>query len=60
MKLSYRGSSYEVNLQSIEMIESDISARYRGLPYQVRRPVDSLAVESTAQYRFRGIPYTKA
>lgn len=60
MKLSYRGSSYEANPQSVEMIESDISARYRGLHYQVRRPVNSLVTESTAQYRFRGLPYSKA
>jgi hypothetical protein len=59
MKLSYRGSSYETNPQSVEMIESDISARYRGLNYQVRRPVNSLMMESTTQYRFRGIPYSK-
>jgi hypothetical protein len=60
MKLSYRGSSYEVNPQSVEMIESDISARYRGLNYQVRRPVNSLTMEPMTQYRFRGIPYSKA
>lgn len=60
MQLSYRGSSYEVDSQSVEMIESDISARYRGLNYQVRRRVNSLMMESTAQYRFRGIPYSKA
>lgn len=60
MQLSYRGSSYEANPQSVEMMESDISARYRGLPYQVRRPVNSSLIEPTAQFRFRGIPYSKA
>lgn len=60
MKLTYRGSAYEVNPESIEMIESEICARYRGSSYQIRRPVSLFASELTPQLRFRGISYSKA
>lgn len=60
MKLFYRGSAYEFNSESIEMIESEICARYRGLSYQIRRPVSLFTSELTPQLRFRGISYSKA
>jgi hypothetical protein len=43
MKLQYRGSSYEQNPQLIEMVESQITANYRGATYKIKQPVQEKA-----------------
>lgn len=58
MQLSYRGLSYEVNSPEIETT-SDISARYRGVTYQVRRCINRSVYHSPSELKFRGIPYSK-
>lgn len=57
MKLSYRGLSYETKPQTIETVESSISAKYRGLNYCIRRPSHSVETWPNIVLRFRGSLY---
>ncbi|MBW4632410.1 MAG: DUF4278 domain-containing protein [Iphinoe sp. HA4291-MV1] len=48
MRLNYRGVSYQSNSQLIQTTESDIYANFRGLVYQIRRPINpSISLELT-------------
>jgi hypothetical protein len=58
MKLNYRGASYESN-PNIETISSDISAKFRGIAYQIYPPVKPFFSQSEAILKFRGAAYSK-
>jgi hypothetical protein len=59
MQLSYRGLSYEANSRLVDSTESNVTAQYRGLSYQVHRPVNKLGVQSPIALKFRGTSYIK-
>ena len=57
MRLQYRGNSYEYNPQSIETVESEIMAKYRGATYKIKQPVNLAVPDSAVNLRFRGVGY---
>jgi hypothetical protein len=59
MKLHYRGNSYEHNPQSIETVESEITAKYRGATYKIKQPVNLAVPDSVVNLKFRGVAYIK-
>ena len=59
MKLHYRGNYYEHNPQSIETVESEITAKYRGANYKIKQPVNLAVPDSILNLKFRGVAYIK-
>ncbi len=59
MKLHYRGKSYKHNSQSIETLESEITAKYRGATYKIKQPVNFAVPDSILNLKFRGVAYIK-
>jgi hypothetical protein len=59
MKLHYRGNYYEHNPQSIETVESEITAKYRGATYKIKQPVNLAVPDSILNLKFRGVAYIK-
>jgi hypothetical protein len=59
MKLHYRGNYYEHNPQSIETVESEITAKYRGATYKIKQPVNLAVPDSVLKLKFRGVAYIK-
>lgn len=59
MKLHYRGNCYESHSQVIETHDTEITANYRGLSYQVRRPLARTCSQAPVNLKYRGIAYTK-
>jgi hypothetical protein len=59
MPLRYRGVSYEANPEIVETVATRITAKFRGLPYLVRRPVKRLTAKSLVTLKFRGAAYTQ-
>ena len=59
MKLHYRGNSYESHPQMIETYDTGITAKYRGLTYQVRCPLERTCSQSLMNLKYRGLAYTK-
>lgn len=57
MKLIYRGLSYETTPQKIDMTETSVFVQYRGLTYNIHRPVN-LATSPQRTLKYRGISYT--
>lgn len=57
MRLTYRGLFYETPPQKIEMAETNLFVQYRGLTYNIRRPVN-LATSPQRTLKYRGISYT--
>ncbi|NEQ28732.1 MAG: DUF4278 domain-containing protein [Microcoleus sp. SIO2G3] len=59
MKLRYRGNSYESHPQVIETHDTGITAKYRGLTYQVHRPLASTCPQPPVNLKYRGMAYTR-
>lgn len=55
-QLTYRGIAYQSQVQTVDTVESKQSARYRGLRYIVRRPMNVSQSESQV-LKYRGIAY---
>lgn len=55
MKLKYRGVSYESNAP-LATNESEVTAKYRGISYQIRRCV-LVPVQPVVELTYRGITY---
>lgn len=58
MQLSYRGTRYEPTPKAIDLIPSEITARYRGNTYSILYPANSLAYSLKQSLRFRDVVYT--
>ena len=58
MQLRYRGIAYESNPVPIEMVETKLTASFRGLSYPVRRCIN-LYIPQKAKLRYRGVSYIK-
>ena len=58
MQLRYRGIAYESNPVPIEMVETKLTASFRGLSYPVRRCIN-LYIPQTIRLRYRGVDYIK-
>lgn len=58
MKLHYRSNPYESHPQMIETHDTRITAKYRGLTYQVRRPLAGTCSQPLVNLKYRGIAYT--
>ncbi|MBE9171385.1 DUF4278 domain-containing protein [Pleurocapsales cyanobacterium LEGE 06147] len=56
MKLRYRGISYQPQEALVEIIPSNIAARFLGKTYVVRRPVNSFSPRLGLR-QYRGIAY---
>ena len=56
MKLHFHGASYEYEATILEAIETGITAQFRGVEYEVRRPQEPSTLASK-QLVYRGIPY---
>ena len=59
MKLQYRGNSYDHNPQSIETVESEITAKFRGTTYKIQQPVYLAVPNSILNLKYRGVAYIK-
>lgn len=59
MRLTYRGLPYTSSAQNVKTIASDISARFLGQVYQIRRPANSYVPQPVTSLRFRGSLYFK-
>ncbi|MFQ4140634.1 DUF4278 domain-containing protein [Chlorogloeopsis sp. ULAP02] len=59
MKLNYRGLSYEANSQNIEIAQTEINGKFRGLNYHISRPVNSAGSSVGVTLKFRGVSYSK-
>ncbi len=59
MKLYYRGNYYEHNSQSIETVENEITAKYRGATYKIKQSVNLAVPDSIVNLKFRGVAYIK-
>ncbi|MGB3534294.1 MAG: DUF4278 domain-containing protein [Microcoleaceae cyanobacterium] len=55
-QLTYRGTTYQSQAQTVKMIDSQQFAQYRGLHYTVRRPLNVSQSESKI-LKYRGIAY---
>lgn len=58
MKLRYRGQFYESNSQPIETRSTEITAKFRGQTYQVRRLVVGVSYQPRIKLKYRGAAYT--
>ena len=56
MKLSYRGLDYALQTVAIDSIETGLTARFRGLDYTIRRPINILS-SRTGIRKYRGVAY---
>jgi len=59
MKLHYRGNCYESDTQVIETHDSGITAKYRGLTYQVRHLLPRTCSQPPVNLKYRGVAYTR-
>jgi Domain of unknown function (DUF4278) len=56
MRGIYRGVSYTFESQSIATIETEISAKFRGSTYRIRRPIDP-PIFPLQNLMYRGVAY---
>ncbi|HBB32391.1 MAG TPA: DUF4278 domain-containing protein [Cyanobacteria bacterium UBA8803] len=56
MQLSYRGAFYEHIPHTVETVETSLNARFMGVNYRVRRPVNLSPQKPNLTLRYRGIP----
>jgi hypothetical protein len=60
MKLSYRGCQYEPQAFSSPIIKKEITAKYRGITYQIDNcKPQSILRQTNIQLNYRGVSYTK-
>lgn len=59
MQLFYRGVTYEFVPCTVETVETSTTARFLGVNYRIRRPVNGLTVSPNSTVRYRGIPYIR-
>ncbi|MGB7441166.1 MAG: DUF4278 domain-containing protein [Coleofasciculaceae cyanobacterium] len=59
MKLKYRGNSYDYNPQFLKTTESEITAKYRGVTYKVKRFFNFAVPSSIVNLKCRGVAYVK-
>ena len=59
MQLTYRGISYEFNPPKVEMVNTQISAKFLGVSYPVRHPSHLRAAPANVNLRYRGVLYAK-
>lgn len=57
MKLNYRGVSYNKEFQPIDVVESELSGKYRGQDYHFRYPRHIPVPQFHADLQYRGVPY---
>jgi hypothetical protein len=57
MKLHYRGNCYESHPQIIETHETEITAKFRSLTYQVRSPLKQTCSQPLMNLKYRGNAY---
>lgn len=56
MKLSYRGLPYEATEVTIDTFETELTGRFLGAQYTIRRPVNILSPH-TSRKKYRGVAY---
>ena len=56
MKLTYRGISYNSSNTAIEIVDTGITAKYRGQTYSIRTATVPDSTSKTLKYR--GVTYT--
>ncbi|NER19837.1 MAG: DUF4278 domain-containing protein [Symploca sp. SIO1B1] len=56
MKLAYRGLPYETREVTIDTSETELTARFRGQQYTIRRPVNLMRDYITSK-KYRGVVY---
>jgi Domain of unknown function (DUF4278) len=56
MELHFHGATYEYNPTLVETIETEITAQFRGIEYQIRHLKKPLP-QAKKQLIYRGIPY---
>jgi hypothetical protein len=59
MQLRYRGTVYKVNTDSVNTVDSEITAKFLGNSYSVRQSSPSVNSKLNL-YRYRGITYLKS
>jgi Domain of unknown function (DUF4278) len=57
MQLTYRGITFQATQNDVETVETNLTAKFRGTVYHVRRPV---TVPNNTLHRlvYRGVGYT--
>lgn len=58
MKLRYRGNYCESHPETIETHETEITAKFRGLTYQVRSQPVKACSQPITELKYRGVAYT--
>ncbi|VEP15747.1 conserved hypothetical protein [Hyella patelloides LEGE 07179] len=58
MKLRFLGQTYSTYNQPVETIPSDITARFRGQSYALRRPIHNFKSQLSLRI-YRGVVYSK-
>lgn len=59
MKLTYRGVAYEYNPPVVEMAESRLTGKYRGLDWRFRNLKKSPVIVPPADLMYRGVRYQR-
>ncbi|MGD2180995.1 DUF4278 domain-containing protein [Lusitaniella coriacea] len=57
MQLSFLGNSYNRKAHTLEMTESEITGRFLGKTYPMRRPIHAMSARSSQNRKYRGINY---
>ncbi len=58
MTLKYRGLSYEEHISDVDSYQTDLSAKYRGFTYHIRRAVIYGKAPSQPHLKYRGANYS--
>lgn len=58
MILRYRGNFYDSDAQHIDKIEKTITAKYRGVSYEMQSLPLKASSEKTVNLKYRGVSYT--
>lgn len=57
MKLTYRGVSYQSSATNLEMMESEIGGKYRGVDFKFRQKKAILIPHSSLRLKYRGVTH---
>jgi len=57
MKLTYRGTNYEQEIPTVDMIESEVGGKYRGQAWNYRYPRHIPVPQQAYDLKYRGVEY---
>ena len=60
MKLTYRGTNYEHDIPTADMVESELGGKYRGQAWNYRYPRHIPVPQQAYDLKYRGVEYKSA